>query len=73
MYNNHWGNAGCSGGYHPPYPCGTAPGPRSYKCRCTQEPISCEPEDGYDVSCQFSSISFCLPGNLLLLQDILLR
>ena len=40
VYNNRWG----VGGSDPP------PGPRSLKCRCIQEPINCEPDDGYDVS-----------------------
>merc|ERR1712038_667902 len=36
VYNNHWGVGG-------------PPGPSSFKCRCIQEPISCVPDDEYDV------------------------
>ena len=39
MYNNRWGTTG------PKY----ANGPRSVKCRCRQEPISCTPTDAFDV------------------------
>jgi len=32
------------------YPNGNSvPGPRSYKCRCIQKKIDCEPEDSYEV------------------------
>merc|ERR1712079_982110 len=36
VYNNHWGD-------------NNPPGPRSFKCRCIQKPISCTPTDGFDV------------------------
>ena len=39
VYNNHWGVSGVA-----------ADGPESFKCRCIQEPINCQPDDGYDVS-----------------------
>merc|ERR1711884_603337 len=39
VYNNHWG---VSNGH-------MSNGPRSFKCRCIQEPINCQPDDGYDV------------------------
>jgi len=40
IYDNTWGLIG-----NDDYP----PGPLSYKCRCIQEPINCEPEDQYEV------------------------
>ena len=49
VYNNQWGIGGTSS---------FGPGPASFKCRCIQEPINCEPEDGYDVSFKHICMSF---------------
>ena len=27
----------------------SGPGPRSFKCRCTQKKVNCEPKDSYEV------------------------
>ena len=48
VYNNRWGVSGS----------GAANGPESFKCRCIQEPINCEPDDGYDVSRKFRCRNF---------------
>jgi len=41
IYDNHWGT---------PDRGNCAPGPGSYKCRCIQQPVSCTPEDGWEVA-----------------------
>jgi len=41
VYNNTWGR-----GFKDH---SLATGPRSFKCRCTQQPISCTPTDSFDV------------------------
>ena len=39
VYDNGWGTSDWS----------NPPGPTSWKCRCIQEPVQCQPEDGYEV------------------------
>ena len=29
---------------------GAVAGPSSFRCRCVQEPVTCQPEDDFDVS-----------------------
>jgi len=40
IYNNQWGIGSANN-------CGN--GPSSYKCRCIQKPVTCAPEDQYEV------------------------
>merc|ERR1719320_1528937 len=42
VYNNTWGHYWFWNHSKPP-------GPNCWKCRCQQESIECDPEDGYDV------------------------
>jgi len=46
-YENKWGRDGSAN-------CATGPG--SYKCRCVQQPVTCVPEDGYDVLIQCDNV-----------------
>ena len=63
VYNNHWG-VGDSSIY--------APGPVSLKCRCIQEPINCEPDDGYDVSRKLRCRFYILQLKRILITQVVL-
>ena len=39
VYDNGWGTSDWS----------NPPGPTSWKCRCVQEPVLCQPQDSYEV------------------------
>ena len=39
VYENTWGTSDWT----------NPPGPTSWKCRCVQEPVQCQPEDSYEV------------------------
>ena len=41
IFRNEFGHHGVNGE--------GPPGPRGWQCRCIQDPIQCEPEDGYEV------------------------